>query len=432
MNADGVTTVMIDDEPTEAERSVHLEIARAELEAAEAEAHLARARLARAEADVADVTHGASSQSPAPVATAEGTDGDQLAARSGWRGRRRLVGAAVAVVVVGALVAAGVVWRFGGSGLPGGVAYEAAGVRVTAAEFTRRTAVLEVLYRVQAPTDPAQAHKFRRDTAATLATSTVIYRAALAAGLSPAAGKAQQALDRFISERYPSDGQDGFTQTLAASHISKQDVLDEISMQLADQSLFDKVTAGITVSDADVRAAYDENPAAYAQPEQRQLRHIVVADQATAQKVLADLQHGADYASEVTTYSEDASTRSSGGELGSLTAGQLDPTFAAAAFGVGQGALFGPVQTSFGWHVGQVETIVPAKASTFDAAKSEVHDRLLADRSVAAWTAYLDKAKTKAHIRYASAYRPLPGDNPAPTAPASAQPRATAPSPSAS
>mgnify|MGYP005858206269 CR=1 FL=1 len=89
--------------------------------------------------------------------------------------------------------------------------------------------------------------------------------------------------------------------------------------------------------------------------EQVHSRHILVADQAVARDLIAQLQAGADVAQLATQYSLDSSTARLGGDLDWVSEGDLlQPEVERAIFALGPGELaLYPVQSSLGYHVVQ-------------------------------------------------------------------------------
>lgn len=418
--------------PGDPDESVDLDVARAQVAKAEAEMKAAEARLRLAEA-------GAQRERPRATTVTVRREGKTSGDARRWRRPSARVAGAVAVLL--AVVCAGTAFAVqhaggtdrGAGGLANGVALRVDGVTVSEATLARRLQVLQVLYGIEVPTSGPELAQLQRETARSLATSLVIDKAAQDRDLAVDTTEVSAALQRYLRTRYPRDQQEAFAAELAKRGITEQDVRDEIGRQLDGQRLFDKVTAGIAVTDADVRTAYTADPAAWRQPERRMLRFIAVADLTTARKVLADLRGGADFAAQARRSSADSSTKDVGGELGLVTADQLDPAFARTAFAARRGALFGPVETSRGWYVGQVQRIVAARSSYADL-RGSIKQGLTSDRALAAWNAFVDQATRAARIVYAPRFRPsatTPGSqapSPTPQIPVPSDP-ATAPSP---
>jgi parvulin-like peptidyl-prolyl isomerase len=82
-------------------------------------------------------------------------------------------------------------------------------------------------------------------------------------------------------------------------------------------------------------------------------RHILVADEATAQSLLAQIQQGADFAQLAMQYSLDTSTARTGGDLDWVSRGDLlQPEVEEVIFSLEPGQLApAPVQSSLGYHV---------------------------------------------------------------------------------
>lgn len=90
------------------------------------------------------------------------------------------------------------------------------------------------------------------------------------------------------------------------------------------------------------------------------MRHILVDDESTANKVLALLDAGDDFASLAGTYSTEPGADTTGGILGSSNSEclalseiqtQFDTGFTAGALQARAEVPYGPVKSSFGWHI---------------------------------------------------------------------------------
>ncbi|HMD90552.1 MAG TPA: peptidylprolyl isomerase [Anaerolineaceae bacterium] len=80
-------------------------------------------------------------------------------------------------------------------------------------------------------------------------------------------------------------------------------------------------------------------------------RHILVADQATAEKVRALIVGGENFVTVAAQYSTDTGTKNNGGDLGWFGKGQMDPAFEAAAFALKVSEISQPVKSQYGWHI---------------------------------------------------------------------------------
>ncbi|MFN2108786.1 MAG: peptidylprolyl isomerase [Anaerolineae bacterium] len=89
-------------------------------------------------------------------------------------------------------------------------------------------------------------------------------------------------------------------------------------------------------------------------------RHILVDSEEEARQILSQLQAGGDFVSLARTYSQDTSTRDTGGDLGFFPRGILtSPEVEAAAFALEPGQFSDVVQSSMGYHIVQLVERVP-------------------------------------------------------------------------
>jgi|ADurb_H2B_02_Slu_FD_contig_71_707413_length_2028_multi_2_in_0_out_0_1 hypothetical protein len=115
-------------------------------------------------------------------------------------------------------------------------------------------------------------------------------------------------------------------------------------------------------------------------PEEEQVwvRHILVADQETAQEVIDKLDNGGNWTELASEYSTDTSNKDNGGDLGWI--GPNDnfvEEFKQAAFALNKsGEISEPVETSFGWHVIQ---LVTKATNAIDASKFQQNKQVFFD-----------------------------------------------------
>lgn len=188
-----------------------------------------------------------------------------------------------------------------------------------------------------------------------------------------------------------------------------------MDMETAKESaLFDRyvrdVVASTVVTDAEVKKFYDENPGNFATPERVRVHHIVIvgsgagphpksdADALALIGKIAEEIHKqftevkatdpeaaarirlSYFEAAARKYSEDGSAPS-GGDLGWVVKGQLDPDFEKAAFSLTPGLPSGIVKTRFGYHIILVEGKQPAGTEPFDSAKPSIREFLMAQHA---------------------------------------------------
>ena len=216
--------------------------------------------------------------------------------------------------------------------------------------------------------------------------------------------------------------------------ILQQQGLTESDVQaiLRDQLIISKaVDPGVQVTNANIAAFFAKNHASLDKPEQVRARHILVADEKTADMIEAKLKAGGDFAALAKQYSTDPSTKDKGGELGFFGPGQMVAPFQAAAFALPVGATSAPVKSPFGWHIINVEEKKPAIKATLAGSSAQIKEQLTQQAEQQQVPVFLQGLRAKANIqvndpRFADLFPP-PLPAPAPPAAAPASPPAPAP-----
>ncbi len=127
------------------------------------------------------------------------------------------------------------------------------------------------------------------------------------------------------------------------------------------------------VTEAQAKAAYNEQIAKIAPEPEVHARHILVKTEQEAKDLVKQLKSGADF-NELAKKNSTGPSADAGGDLGYFSRGQMVKPFEDAAFALKPGEVSGPVQTEFGWHVIKVEDKRNHPVPPFD----EVKDQLIA------------------------------------------------------
>ncbi|MCU1652613.1 MAG: hypothetical protein JWQ60_3762, partial [Pseudonocardia sp.] len=274
--------------------------------------------------------------------------------------------AGVALVVVLALAGGGFYW-YKSTHLAEGVAFRVDGQDVTVSQLDDDVQTDKALFGVQPPTEGPKLDQFRRDFAKATAVSMIIDKAAADRQVAIADRQVSDVLARYITQYYGEgpEGHDKYVQALGNQGTSEAKVLAELKRQMVLQQLVTQVTSGVTVSDQEVQQAFDQRRAQLGTPELRDIHNIVVASQVDADQVVAQLNSGANFEQLAQQRSMDDSTKDKGGDLGPVSAQDLEPQYADLAFAAPVGAVFGPVQTRGGFNVGRVISAQPPQPAVF-------------------------------------------------------------------
>lgn len=130
-------------------------------------------------------------------------------------------------------------------------------------------------------------------------------------------------------------------------------------------------TGKAAVSDEAMHKVYDEAVKQAAPEQEVHARHILVATEAEAKDIIAELKKGADFATLAKQKSKDPGA-AEGGDLGFFTKDQMVPEFSEVAFKLDKGQISDPVHTQFGWHVILVEDKRTKPTPTFEEVKPQL------------------------------------------------------------
>lgn len=144
-------------------------------------------------------------------------------------------------------------------------------------------------------------------------------------------------------------------------------------------------------TDNEVREYFDQNKTSFPpRSEGVSFRQVIVGPKPSeeakasarrvADSILVELRKGGDFATAARRFSMDPATKEQGGSLNWIRRGQgYDPKFEEAAFSLRPGQISDPVESSFGYHLIQVERVQPAEVSVRHILLSPVIDSVNAD-----------------------------------------------------
>jgi parvulin-like peptidyl-prolyl isomerase len=227
--------------------------------------------------------------------------------------------------------------------------------------------------------------------------------------------------------QYFQGDEDKFNQALEKQNITLEQLTDSLRDGLLLERMKAAVTEDVSVSESEVETYYEAHKADFVESETRETRHILIAPvqlnedgtmsttpteadweaaRAEAEKVRSEIQNGADFDTEAGKYSDDASTRESGGELGPVTRGQMVPAFEEAVFSLSKGELSQPIRTQYGYHLIEVTDITPEQQLSYDEVKENITSTLLELKQTQTWQEWLAGKQAELGIRYRAGLEP--------------------------
>lgn len=157
-----------------------------------------------------------------------------------------------------------------------------------------------------------------------------------------------------------------------AAYYSDESVdVEYIEIQGAD------IAETVEVTEEELEQYYEDEQYRFQTEEERQARHILLSldteDPETAvADILARLDAGEEFSDLAAELSEDAGTSGLGGDLGWVARGLLVGPFEDTLFEMEVGAVEGPVETDFGYHIIRLEDIRAGEVQTFEQVRDEL------------------------------------------------------------
>ncbi|MEL6750528.1 MAG: peptidylprolyl isomerase [Pseudomonadota bacterium] len=155
--------------------------------------------------------------------------------------------------------------------------------------------------------------------------------------------------------------------------------IDLLTNRALHNAYFD-ATIRSKITDEELQARYDTEVASVTPEKEVKARHILVETEEAAKAIITELDGGADFEA----LAKEKSTGPSGpqgGDLGFFGKGRMVPDFEVAAFRLEPGTYTKePVKTQFGFHVIKVDEVRDVALPTFDQAKDQLRQIVLAEK----------------------------------------------------
>ncbi len=177
----------------------------------------------------------------------------------------------------------------------------------------------------------------------------------------------------------------------------KNDVWEDLMIE---RLLARDVNKKVSLSGAEVRKYYQDNPRQFERPEQVRVRQIVVSTETEAQQALEQLRANPDFAA-LAREKSTAPEAEQGGDLGYFARGDMPAEFN-VVFSLPRGGVSGVVKSPYGFHIFKLENSRPAGLLSFEEAAPAIREKLThekQDRLYQQWLKEL-RSRTKFEVNY--------------------------------
>jgi parvulin-like peptidyl-prolyl isomerase len=209
--------------------------------------------------------------------------------------------------------------------------------------------------------------------------------------------------------------QTSYLTTLKQQGLTDQEVRDNARSTLYGQKLAAKLTQGITVSAAAIKAYYSSHPSSFVTPPSRKVRYILLGKNGAALAVTLEKQlTGAGrqaWCTAAKKYSQDPSTAKKCGEA-SFSKGQTVAEFDKVLFSLATNQVDKVNSTQYGWFVLEpTAAATPQTVTPLAKAVKQIKSTLLGQKkqaAITAWTTKTQKAYCNGEITFGPGYTPTP------------------------
>lgn len=174
--------------------------------------------------------------------------------------------------------------------------------------------------------------------------------------------------------------------------VFKQQLLS-VKDELLTQFAVSKAIERANVTEAEIKAFFDENPAQFMCQETVSASHILVADEAQASELMNKIQSGEISFEDCAREHSSCPSGQNGGNLGEFGHGQMVAEFDEACFSMEVGELRGPVKTQFGYHIIRLDGKKEAVPMKLAEARDAIKEHLLAEKRRQAYQSKVNQMK---------------------------------------
>ena len=280
------------------------------------------------------------------------------------------------------------------------------GVAISALELKRANKVMLAGKHVTTPSAEQQ-KEFDQQALTQLVSAELLYQA----GQKLEVKELNKLVDDKLAQgRAKFPDADAFARAMKDMDMAENDLRDYTRRDLIITNFIEKtIVPTVTVSEADARKFYDQNPDKFTKPDSAKASHILLgvdqkasadekkAAREKAEKLRKELVGGADFATLAKANSTCPSSQQ-GGDLGFFGKGQMVPAFEKAAFALKPGEISDVVETQFGYHIIKLTEKKAAEKVEFKEVKPRIDDYLKNQKVGAAVNDYLTETRKTAKI----------------------------------
>jgi len=222
----------------------------------------------------------------------------------------------------------------------------------------------------------------------------------------------ETAEEQLDSMRKQAETEENFNRHLKTIGITLDELLKKMTAEATAKAILRRELK-VDVTDADVKAFYDENPSKFEKPEMVRAAHILIGtldsngeempperkqgQQTLAEKVLKRAKDGEDFGKLAGEFSDDPGSKDRGGEY-TFPRGRMLPEFERVAFAQETNQISDLVTTRYGFHIIKTLEKMPAKKIELAEASDDIRTFLEGREIQKQLPAYMEKLEKAAKV----------------------------------
>jgi peptidyl-prolyl cis-trans isomerase SurA len=264
------------------------------------------------------------------------------------------------------------------------------------------------------PVDDASKEKIRNSTLDMLIEKALIKQKVKELNIKISDDEVKQSIDDVKKQNNMT--QDALVSALASQGVSFEQYRSQLVEQLERLRLVSmEVRSNILVTESEILAHYEANPAKFSEEEEFRARHIFFkvkesspADElksniSKALMVLAEARGGSDFIELAKKHSQDPAAAKDGGDMGTFKKGDMQSELENAILGLKAGEISELVYTPLGLHIIKLEERRKGKLKPLDSVKNDIQEQLYKKKSEERFARWLKELRSKASIEIKSA-----------------------------
>jgi parvulin-like peptidyl-prolyl isomerase len=198
-------------------------------------------------------------------------------------------------------------------------------------------------------------------------------------GVEVTESEVEQELQSVRKQQQLEDEQ-AFQKALREANLTEDELKEQLRLEVISTEIQEQLTEDAeTPTDDEIEKFYEANKASFEQPESRDIRYILNADQAKANQAKAALDADnspASWKSVAAKFSTDATTKGEGGVREGVTEGSFEEALDQAIFDAETDVVSDPIETMQGFYVFQVDEITEGGAQPLSDVTPQIEQQL--------------------------------------------------------